>query len=213
MPRLADVDRVTGEVRRRGPTTPVRYERERPVSWSTRTSRRWPASRTGRPPHAGARLRPAPRLRPLLPARRRRRLQPRRLRGAAARRARGHLRGVHEPRAALLRRAGPDRRAGDDRQRPGLPQRRVQRAAGGRRRTAHIHEALQPVAERQGGADEPHRRAEVAIRPGLDGEAERASALPAFIERYNRERPHSACRGLPPMSRIVGVNNLSARNI
>ena len=30
MPRLADVDRVTGEVRRRGPVTPVRYERERP---------------------------------------------------------------------------------------------------------------------------------------------------------------------------------------
>lgn len=30
MPRLADVDRVTGEARRRGPVTPVRYERERP---------------------------------------------------------------------------------------------------------------------------------------------------------------------------------------
>ena len=46
-----------------------------------------------------------------------------------------------------------------------------------------------------------------------DGEAGRASALPAFIEHYNRERPHSACGGLPPMSRIVGVNNLSAHNI
>ena len=41
-----------------------------------------------------------------------------------------------------------------------------------------------------------------------DGEAGRASALPAFIEHYNWERPHSACGGLPPMSRIVGVNNL-----
>ena len=30
LPRLADVDRVTGEVRRRGPATQVRYERERP---------------------------------------------------------------------------------------------------------------------------------------------------------------------------------------
>ena len=30
LPRLADVDRVTGELRRRGPVTPVRYERERP---------------------------------------------------------------------------------------------------------------------------------------------------------------------------------------
>ena len=30
------------------------------------------------------------------------------------------------------------------------------------------------------------------------GEAERASALPAFIERYNRERPHSACGAFRP---------------
>ena len=43
-----------------------------------------------------------------------------------------------------------------------------------------------------------------------DSEAGRASALPAFIDRYNWERPHSACGGLPPMSRIVGVNNLLA---
>ena len=45
-----------------------------------------------------------------------------------------------------------------------------------------------------------------------ESEAGRASALPAFIERYNWERPHSACGGLPPMSRIVGVNNLLAHN-
>ncbi|EEA90140.1 integrase core domain-containing protein [Collinsella stercoris] len=37
-------------------------------------------------------------------------------------------------------------------------------------------------------------------------------ALPAFIEHYNWSRPHSACGGLPPMSRIVGVNNLLAHN-
>ena len=30
LPRLSDVDRVTGGVRRRGPATPVRHERERP---------------------------------------------------------------------------------------------------------------------------------------------------------------------------------------
>lgn len=45
-----------------------------------------------------------------------------------------------------------------------------------------------------------------------ESEAERADALPAFIEHYNWERPHSACGGLPPISRIVGVNNLSAHN-
>ncbi|MCI8451198.1 MAG: transposase, partial [Eggerthellaceae bacterium] len=43
-------------------------------------------------------------------------------------------------------------------------------------------------------------------------EAGRAAALPAFLERYNWNRPHSACGGLPPMSRIVGVNNLLAHN-
>ena len=45
-----------------------------------------------------------------------------------------------------------------------------------------------------------------------ESEAGRASALPAFIDRYNWDRPHSACGGLPPMSRVVGVNNLLAHN-
>ena len=39
-----------------------------------------------------------------------------------------------------------------------------------------------------------------------------AEALPAYLERYNWDRPHSACGGRPPMSRIVGVNNLLAHN-
>ena len=127
-----------------------------------------------RAPGLGCRLR--------LPARRRGRLQPRRLRGAAARRAQGHLRGVHAPRAALLRGAGPDGRAGDDRQRPGLPQRRVQRAAGGRRGPARIHEALQPVAERQGGAVEPHDCAGMAVRQGM-GKRGREGVRPPGLHR------------------------------
>mgnify|MGYP000154002897 FL=1 len=45
-----------------------------------------------------------------------------------------------------------------------------------------------------------------------ESEAGRASALPAYLEHYNWGRPHSACGGLPPMSRIVGVNNLLAHN-
>lgn len=45
-----------------------------------------------------------------------------------------------------------------------------------------------------------------------DGEAERADALSAHLEHYNWNRPHSACGGQPPMSRIVGVNNLLAHN-
>ena len=37
LPRLDDVDRVTGELRSRGPVTRVRYERERPGELSTST--------------------------------------------------------------------------------------------------------------------------------------------------------------------------------
>lgn len=44
------------------------------------------------------------------------------------------------------------------------------------------------------------------------GDEERAGALPAFLGRYNWGRPHGACGGLPPMSRVVGVNNVMARN-
>ena len=39
--------------------------------------------------------------------------------------------------------------------------------------------------------------------------AERSEALPAFLDHYNCDRPHSACGGLPPMSR---VNNVLAHN-
>ena len=41
-------------------------------------------------------------------------------------------------------------------------------------------------------------------------EEERAEALSSFVDHYNWDRPHSACGGLPPMSR---VNNVLARNI
>ena len=197
-----------------GPATPVRYERERPgelVHVDVKKVARIPGRR--RAPRAGARLRLAPAAlgrsclhvaiddhsrvayAELLPDERK-----------------GTCAAFMGRAPALLRGAGPDGRTRDDRQRPGLPQRRVQRAARGRRRPARLHEALQPVAERQGGADEPHHRTGVAERKGMESEAGRADALPAFIERYNWERPHSACGGLPPMSRIVGVNNLSAHN-
>ena len=43
-------------------------------------------------------------------------------------------------------------------------------------------------------------------------EAGRADALPPNKEHKKLAPPHSACGGLPPMSRIVGVNNLSVRS-
>ena len=105
-------------------------------------------------------------------------------------------------------------RARDDRQRPGLPQRRVQRAA--RIRGAR-HVYTRAYSPWQDGKVERMNRTlaqEWQYARAWDGEAGRASALPAFISYYNWERPHSVVRGLPPpMSRIVGVNNLSAHNI
>lgn len=40
----------------------------------------------------------------------------------------------------------------------------------------------------------------------------KAEALPSYIERHNRERPHVTCDDLPPMSRIGGVDNVMALN-
>ena len=46
-----------------------------------------------------------------------------------------------------------------------------------------------------------------------DGEASRADALEAYMDHFNWDRLHSACGGgLPPMSRIYGVNNVMAHN-
>lgn len=45
-----------------------------------------------------------------------------------------------------------------------------------------------------------------------ESEGARAEALAPFIDRYNWDGPHSACGGLPPMSRIVGANNVMAHN-
>lgn len=205
MPRLADVDRVTGEVRRRGPVTRVRYERESPgelVHVDVKKVPRIPDGGGRRALGRGRRL----------PARRRRRPRQGRLRRAAARRAQGHLRGVH---GALLRffegmgvRAGrvmtdngPGCRSGEFNA--------LLESEGAR----HIH--TKPFSPWQNGKVERMNRTlaqEWKYARARDGEAGRAEALPAFIERYNWERPHSACGGLPPMSRIVDVNNLSAHN-
>lgn len=90
MPRLADVDRVTGEARRRGPVTAVRYERERPgelVHVDVKKVARIPDGGGHRALGRGCGS--ARGAGGVLPARGRRRLQQGRLRRAAARRAQG----------------------------------------------------------------------------------------------------------------------------
>ena len=124
-------------------------------------------TRRRRPQGPRARLRLPGRGQALVPARGGRRQQPRRLRRAAARREEGHGLRLHVPSARVLRGAGRLRGAGHDRQRAGLPLRGLQRAAGGPGRQAQVHPPLQPPAERQGGAHEPHAGAGVAVRPRM----------------------------------------------
>ncbi len=77
------------------------------------------------------------------------------------------------------------------------------------------HKYTRPFSPWQNGKVERMNRTlarEWQYARAWESEEARASALASFIERYNWDRPHSACGGLPPMSRIVGVNNVMAHN-
>ena len=185
-PRLADVDRVTGEVRRRGPATPVRYERERPgelVHVDVKKVARipdgggWRALGRGGDPSKGHSGAGSSCLHVAVDD-----FSRGRLRRAAARRAQGHVLGVHGPVRRLLRRPRGPGRARDDRQRPRLPQPRVQGPARIPGDPPCLHEAVQPLAERQGRAHEPHARAGVAVRAGV-GQRGREGGRPPGLHR------------------------------
>ena len=175
LPRLADVDRVTGEVRRRGPATPVRYERERPgelVHVDVKKVARIPdgggwraLGRDGDPSkgHSGA--------------------------GSSC---------LHVAVDDFSRVAYAEL----------LPDERKGTCSAFMARCAAFFAGLGAPVERMNRT----LAQEWQYGRAWDSEAGRADALPAFIDRYNWERPHSACGGLPPMSRIVGVNNLLAHN-
>ncbi|WP_217898473.1 integrase core domain-containing protein [Haloechinothrix alba] len=52
---------------------------------------------------------------------------------------------------------------------------------------------------------------EWAYQRAWSSNAERATALPAFVDRYNYARPHTALNGRPPASRLPAtVTNLAA---
>ena len=77
------------------------------------------------------------------------------------------------------------------------------------------HKYTRPFSPWQNGKVERMNRTlarEWQYARAWEGEDARAEALASFIERYNWDRPCSACGGLPPMSRIVGVNNVLAHN-
>ena len=216
MPRLADIDRVTGEVRRRGPVTPVRYERERPgelVHVDVKKVARipdgggWRARGESVLAHPGSGAGYAC-LHVAVDDRSRvayAELLPDEKKGTCSAfmgRALRFYAGLGLAVERVMTDNGPAYRSGEFNA--------LLEAAGAR----HIY--TRPYSPWQNGKVERMNRTiaqEWQYGRAWESEAERADALSAFIEHYNWERPHSACGGLPPMSRIVGVNNLSAHNI
>ena len=213
LPRLADVDRVTGEQRRRGPVTPMRYERERPgelVHVDVKRVARvpdgggWRARGRGAPtPHGAGRSclhvavddRSRVAYAELLPDE-----------------GKGTTRGVVDRALEFFSALG-------------VAVERVMADNGPAYRTREFNGLLasrgikrkytRPFSPWQNGKVERMNRTlaqEWQYARAWESEESRAEALDSFIEHYNWDRPHSACGGLPPMSRIVGVNNVLAHN-
>ena len=211
LPRLADVDRVTGEVCRRGPVTPVRYERKRPGGlvhvdvkkvagipdgggWRARG-----ASTLARPDSGAGYARPHVAVDDFSRVAYAEPLPDERKGACSAFMARcpALFAGLGAAVERVTADSGPGCRS------LGF---NAPLAAGGVR---HVY--AKPYGPWRNGKVERMNRTLAQERQygrAWDGEAERADALPAFVEHYNWNRPHSACGGRPPMSRIVGVNSL-----
>ena len=213
LPRLSDVDRVTGEVRRRGPVTPVHYERERPGELV-----HVDVKRVARIPDGGGHRALG--------------------RGCRSRRGAGssclHV-AVDDFSRVAYAELLPDERGGTCSAFMarclaffaglGVAVERVMTDNGPGYRSREFNGLLasegarhlytRPFSPWQNGKVERMNRTlaqEWQYGRAWDSEAGRASALPAYLEHYNWGRPHSACGGLPPMSRIPDVNNLLAHN-
>ena len=207
--RLCTTDPLTGEVIRSSKATASRYERERPASWSTWTSRR----SAGSPTVAAGALTAAGWVRP---QRRRRRRSATTTSTRSSMTTAGwrtprssttkgpDLRRVHRPRRRLLRRRGDHpHRTGDDRQPLELQelQRRRRRAD----QLGATHKFIRPHCPWQNGKVERFNRTlatEWAYRQVFTTNAERTAALPPCLDHYNHQRRHTAIGGHPPISRL-----------
>lgn len=215
LPGLADVGRVTGEPRRRGPVTRVRYERERPGEllhvdvkkvaripdgggWRARGASELDHGHTSAGTaclHVAVDDRSRAAYAELLPDERK----------ETCVAFMGRCLGFFEGMGVAVERVMTDNG-------PAYHSRLFNEflSSGGVR-----HKYTRPYSPWQNGKVERMNQTlarEWQYVRAWESEASRADALEAFIDHYNWERPHSACGGLPPMSRIVGVNNVMARN-
>jgi transposase InsO family protein len=76
------------------------------------------------------------------------------------------------------------------------------------------HKRTRPYRPQTNGKVERYHRTlaqEWAYQQTWDSNQQRAEALPAFLDRYNYARPHTALKGKPPVTRTpIGVTNLAA---
>lgn len=213
LPRLADVDRVTGEVRARGPVTRLRYEREEPGELV-----HLDVKRLARVPDGGGHRALG--------------------RGCGSPRGAGweclHVAVDDRSRVAYAE-VLPDERAATcaaflSRAAAfyaglGAPVRGVMTDNGPGYRSREFNAVVEglgaervytrPYSPWQNGKVERMNRtlaSEWAYARAWGCDGERAGALPEFLAYYNHDRPHSACGGLPPMSRMPDVNNVLASN-
>lgn len=215
LPRLADVDCVTGEVRRREPVTSVRHGRERPgelVHVDVKKVARIPdgggwkargASVLARPDSGAGYACPRVAVDDFSRVAYAGPLPDERKGTCSAFMARclAFFAGLCAAVERVMTDNGPGYRS--------LEFNALLAAEGVR----HIY--TRPYSPWQNGKVERMNRTlaqEWQYGRAWESEAGRAEALPAFIEHYNWGRPHSACGGQPPMSRVVGVNNLLAHN-
>jgi transposase len=79
---------------------------------------------------------------------------------------------------------------------------RVPRHPHRARRPPHPHPAAHAAMEREDRALLRHPRPRMGARPHLASSRQRDRALSSFIRYYNRHRPHTACGGRPPNTRV-----------
>jgi transposase InsO family protein len=76
------------------------------------------------------------------------------------------------------------------------------------------HKRTRPYRPQTNGKVERYHRTltrEWAYKRAWESNQERKEALPAFLQRYNYARPHTALNGRPPVTRTpIGVTNLAA---